>query len=120
MTDERRHHSRIAFHTPARLVLNDDSIEVVVLDISLKGALIELPANTPLELDATGTLYVILTAMDDQISMTTRIAHTEGHRAGLLCLTIDIDSVTHLRRLVELNLGDPELLERELSALIAE
>ena len=30
------------------------------------------------------------------------------------------DSVTHLRRLVELNLGNPDLLERELSALIAE
>jgi hypothetical protein len=27
--------------------------------------------------------------------------------------------MTHLRRLVELNLGDPALLERELSALIA-
>lgn len=123
MTDERRHHSRIVFHTPAELVLDSGSLEVVVLDISLKGALIELPAtiaNTPLELNATATLHVVLTAPDDQISMTTRVAHCEGQRAGLLCLAIDIDSVTHLRRLVELNLGDPELLERELSALIAE
>ena len=40
--------------------------------------------------------------------------------AGLHCLAIDIDSVTHLRRLVELNLGDPALLEREVSALVAD
>lgn len=48
------------------------------------------------------------------------MAHCNGEQAGLLCLTIDIDSVTHLRRLVELNLGDTDLLERELSHLIAE
>ncbi len=120
MTDERRHHSRIAFHTPARLVVDDTSIDVVVLDISLKGALIELPANKSVGQDATGTLHVTLTEMDDQISMSVRVAHNKGLHAGLLCLAIDIDSVTHLRRLVELNLGDPKLLERELSALIAD
>ena len=120
MTDERRHYSRIAFHAPARLVLADGNIDVVVLDISLKGALIDLPANESVVLDATGTLHVILTEMDDQISMSIRVTHSKGHHAGLLCHAIDIDSVTHLRRLVELNLGDPELLERELSALIAD
>ena len=120
MTDERRHHSRIAFHAPARLALDDGSIDAFVLDISLKGALIELPANKSIGQDATGTLHVILTEMDDQISMSIRVAHNKDRHAGLLCLAIDIDSVTHLRRLVELNLGDPELLERELSALIAD
>ena len=120
MTDERRHHSRIAFHTPARLVVNDNSIDVVVLDISLKGALIELATDKSVGQDATGTLHVTLAELDDQISMSIRVAHHEGRHAGLLCLAIDIDSVTHLRRLVELNLGDPELLERELSALISD
>jgi hypothetical protein len=37
----------------------------------------------------------------------------------LLCESIDLDSITHLRRLVELNAGDPALLERELTALVA-
>ncbi|MCG8610315.1 MAG: hypothetical protein MI864_07240, partial [Pseudomonadales bacterium] len=31
---------------------------------------------------------------------------------------IDLDSITHLKRLIELNVGDPSLIERELSALI--
>ena len=30
---------------------------------------------------------------------------------------IDLESISHLRRLVELNLGDSSLLERELAAL---
>jgi len=44
--------------------------------------------------------------------------YTEPERIGFACTHIDIDSAAHLRRLVELNLGNPELLARELSALI--
>jgi len=39
--------------------------------------------------------------------------------AKTFVLTIDVDSMTHLRRLIELNLGDPTLLERELKALVS-
>lgn len=122
MTDERRQHFRIAFHSPAELVFPDRTINVVVLDLSLKGALIRLPADTAIEDYSVCMLHVHLSnaEIDDNISMEARVAHHQGDRAGLLCLTIDIDSVTHLRRLVELNLGDPKLLERELSMLIAE
>jgi hypothetical protein len=38
---------------------------------------------------------------------------------SLSCTEIDLDSITHLRRLLELNLGDPDLIERELSDLSA-
>ena len=119
-TDDRRQYSRIAFHAPAQLVLAGATLDVVVLDISLKGALIGLPAQTVLPDGASGQLQIKLDAVDGLISMDTRVTHVGGGNAGLLCLVIDIDSVTHLRRLVELNLGDPLLLERELSALIAE
>ena len=122
MTDERRHYARIAFHSPARLVLPDAGIDVLVLDLSLKGALISLPEHASLDCGTTVTVLVQLNEheMNDQISMEARVAHAEGSRAGLRCLSIDLDSVTHLRRLVELNLGDPALLERELSALLAD
>jgi hypothetical protein len=49
--------------------------------------------------------------------MDVEVAHQENDEMGLNCKDIDVDSITHLRRLVELNLGDPKLLERELSAL---
>jgi len=122
-TDERRQHARIAFHCPAQLVFAAGKVDVVVIDISLKGALIRLPADVALQDGAICRLHVRLDETrekDEQISMETRVTHVEGGNAGLLCLVIDIDSVTHLRRLVELNLGDPLLLERELSALVAE
>ena len=120
MTEERRRYSRIAFRSPGRLVFIDCSINVVVIDLSLHGALIRLPANTLVENDALCMLHVRLNKGKDQISMECAVAHVEKRQAGLLCLTVDLDSATHLRRLVELNLGDPALLERELSTLIAE
>lgn len=119
MTDERRQHARIAFQAPAQLVLGERSLEVGVLDLSLKGALIRLPASTPISKDASGMLHVRLYENEagEQISMQIGVAYIKGVQAGVLCISIDIDSVTHLRRVLELNLGDPALLERELAAL---
>lgn len=59
-------------------------------------------------------------ATDDTatIMMSVELVHKEKGRLGFKCKHIDIDSITHLRRLVELNLGNADMLERELSALI--
>ena len=120
MTENRRQYSRIAFQAPARLVLPVNACDVKVLDLSLKGALIRLPIDLGVSEGESAQLHVRLGETEDRISMKMRIAHVEGRYAGLLCEGIDLDSVTHLRRLVELNLGDSELLDRELSFLIAE
>lgn len=124
ISDERRHHSRITFHTAAHLVVGESRINVRVLDLSLKGALVQLPDALPGAEIAPGTTCQLNISLDDvesdQIAMDAQVAHALGDHVGLLCRNIDLDSVTHLRRLVELNLGDPSLLERELSALISE
>lgn len=56
---------------------------------------------------------------DVLIAMAGELAHVEGGHAGVLCRSIDLESITHLRRLIEVNLGDPAASERELKALIA-
>ena len=118
MNEERRHYSRIAFDSPAQLVLGDQHLAVRVLDLSLKGALLGLPESVELPSGAECLLQVELDETGDRICMQNRIAHGRAGLAGLVCQSIDIDSVTHLRRLVELNLGNADLLQRELSALI--
>ena len=52
--------------------------------------------------------------------MQTRLAHHENEVFGLRCVDIDLDSMTHLRRLIELNSEDDNPLQRELSALRAD
>ena len=120
MADDRRRYTRVAFHAPARLVLPLDALDAVVIDLSLKGALIRLPAKTVIVEGESGNLHVRLGETDDRISMAVKVAHVEGRYAGVVCEGIDLDSVTHLRRLAELNLGDSDLLDRELSSFIVE
>ncbi len=113
---EQRRFSRIALDVKATLKDDSHTWETDLLDISLHGALIKVPENFEADDEQRFQLAVHLEGGPD-ICMDVDIAHREEHELGLQCHDIDVDSITHLRRLVELNLGNPELLERELSAL---
>lgn len=117
-TAERRKFWRAAFHAPARLTGSGHGVPVEVLDLSLKGALVGVPAQWTGSPGDAFELELEL-ADDASIRMHARLVHVEAGHAGLRCEHIDIDSITHLRRLVELNLGDPGQLERELAQLSA-
>ncbi|RMF12928.1 MAG: PilZ domain-containing protein [Gammaproteobacteria bacterium] len=115
MTDNRRQFSRIPFDAPARLEAPEGtSAEVHLLDICLKGVLISAPATPAPE---TGTLQIQL-GEDTAIRMSVTQVHHEPGRLGYRCDFIDLDSIAALRRLVELNLGNAELLDREFGALL--
>lgn len=88
-----------------------------LLDISLRGALLEMSANWPGVLGAKCKLQLDL-GPEATITMHATVAHMEGTRMGLRCDNIELDSITHLRRLIEMNAGDPALVERELPALL--
>ena len=53
------------------------------------------------------------------IQMQMRVVHERDNQLGLACQHIDVESISHLRRLLELNLGDASLLDRELERLFA-
>ena len=110
---ERRHFSRIEFDGPAHLQTPDVRLDVQLVDVSLKGVLLELPE--PAALPPAGAFELTIPLNEAiRIAMSLEFAHQEGTRAGFHCTHIDMDSMGHLRRLVELNLGDPEALQREL------
>lgn len=115
---DRRQFWRATFRSPVQLVDKLGAVEAELIDISLKGALLKVPSGWPGRVDDGCQLKLKLTE-GNAIVMRGRVAHVRGRRVGLFCESIDLDSITHLRRLVELNSGDPALLERELAALIA-
>lgn len=117
-SDERRRFSRIVFHRPAELESLGETARCELLDVSLKGALVEAPASFPGPKGTPCVLTVRLDAGDAVVRMEGEITHREGPTLGLRCTGIDLDSISHLRRIVELNLGDEDLLHRELSALV--
>lgn len=120
MSQERRQYSRIHFETAARLNFAGSEHPVQLLDISLKGALVQSTPPLPLATGIAVRLYLPLDVGGTAIRMDGTVTHNAQGQIGLVCTAIDLDSITHLRRLVELNLGDAALLEREWHHLVAE
>jgi hypothetical protein len=117
-SENRRRFQRVLFDADTRIEGDSGGISAKLIDISLNGALIERPKHWSA---ATGEKVTISITLDQEeafsILMQAEVAHTEEDRIGLHCEHIDMDSITNLRRLLELNLGDPVFLERELAAL---
>jgi hypothetical protein len=117
---ERRHFWRAAFHSPVRITLHGGGHAYgQLIDISLKGALLEVGPTFKAVMGEQCQMRLDL-APGATISLSGTVTHIDGQHVGLHTDNIDLDSITHLRRLVELNAGDPALLEREISALIAD
>lgn len=114
---DRRRFWRAAFQANVQLVDAIGATPAELIDISLKGALVNVPSQWSGRAGDTCRLELRL-ADDAEIAMDAVVAHVEAGRLGLRCRDIDLDSITHLRRLVEVNSGDPALLDRELAALL--
>lgn len=112
----RRHFTRIAFDQDCAWTHRGQDYSSHLIDISLKGALVKKPPQWSGKIGDTFTLDVLLSD-EVGITMDIVIAHLEEMAIGLECQSIDAESISHLRRVAELNLGQPELVHRELSAL---
>ncbi len=116
-TKEKRHFSRILFDATCTLHQGEVQWQTELLDISLKGMLAKQPNDFEANSSAPFEAVIALSETGESIIMSLKLVHQEASHLGYECEYIDIDSITHLKRLVELNLGDPELLNRELGAL---
>ncbi|MES2675011.1 MAG: PilZ domain-containing protein [Pseudomonadota bacterium] len=119
MNIDRRRFSRIDFDARVELVQGENHWQAQLLDISLKGVslaklgLYQVQVNAPL-------LVKIILSDQSSIAMSTQLIQQSIEQLRLACLTIDMHSVGHLRRLIELNLGDAEAAERELWELLSD
>ncbi|MDL0433385.1 PilZ domain-containing protein [Marinobacter sp. TBZ242] len=115
---EKRRFHRISFDADCELHWQDEVWPSEVLDISLKGILVKRPKGWDVPLKQPCEVIIHLDDHETAIVMAVELRHIEEHRLGFKCQYIDLESATHLKRLVELNLGDQALLEREFAHLI--
>jgi hypothetical protein len=115
--DNLRHYSRVPFDTKVALHVRGRELTVHLVDIALKGALVESDGAQALAIHDPCRLVLALAHGDEAITMVGRIAHLKDSHVGVECLEIDINSLTLLRRLIELNTGDAERTNQELSHL---
>ena len=116
-TVDRRRFKRIAFDARTELSQGEYIWPVKLIDLSLKGLLIEKPEPW-LGNREWHFLVDIHLNEDVAIKMDVQLTHDDHGQLGFVCKHISLESIERLRRLVELNLGDSQELERELGALI--
>lgn len=119
MTSEQRHFTRIPFNTSVILTNTRTGYKTMaeLLDISFKGVLISRPADWQDNENEHYALNLQLAGNEVEINLDVVEVHSEQDHIGFRTDHMDLDTATNLRRLVELNLGDESLLERELSEL---
>lgn len=114
---ERRRFTRLPFYAAGHIIHNGTRYDFSLQDISLKGALIRLQegaASSALPLDSRFTFVLELPASEADIEAGATAVHRDGPTVGLEFTMIDLDSITLLRRLLELNSGSPEHIKHEL------
>ncbi len=116
---EKRQFNRVDFSAPAILFQQNRHWQTNIIDISLNGALIGYPDESEGDLEQEFELNIEFEETNQIIKMFGEIVHCANHCLGFHIQCMDIDSISDLRRLVELNLGDASLLQRDITSLVS-
>ncbi len=119
MSKDRRHFQRVTYECPALLELEGrEPVAVEVENLSLKGVLLrQVPAECMPEPGQSANLELQL-APEVAIRMALEVSFCGDGRLGAHWVEIDVEGMAHLRRLLALNLGDAEQVDRELAHML--
>ncbi|EGA70159.1 hypothetical protein VISI1226_18096 [Vibrio sinaloensis DSM 21326] len=114
---ERRRFSRIVYRAQAVLSQGMSAVDASISDLSLHGLLIDCQQSALLDVNEQVDVEFTLPGSDVTIQLTGNIVGLNNNMIRLSIDHIDIESIGHLKRLVELNVGDDELLHRDIEHL---
>ncbi|NBA96471.1 PilZ domain-containing protein [Pseudomonas sp. R5(2019)] len=114
---ERRRFKRIPFDAPVELVREGHRWRTTLADVSLKGLLAKCPEDWSATVHQVFDIDIQLSP-EVHVHMKGEFNHETNDQLGFTCRYLDLHSSEHLRRLIELNLGDEKELLRELRQFI--
>jgi len=114
-----RDFKRILFSVKTELEHQDKIFTGELLDISLKGALITFSDEPSIKLNEECILRIQLPSSEITLLFDSKLVHQENQHYGFQFLSEDDVTIGHLRRLLELHLGDDAEVEHELSFLLS-
>ena len=114
---ENRRFYRTDFKTQGYITLSDQSrLTFELVNISLKGILVRMDGS-PLRMEESYDLRIKLLSSEIEIKTIAVLVHRQEDMLGFYFNEIDLDSMIHLRRLLELNTPNEGEIEKELSFL---
>lgn len=118
MTEDRHYH-RVNFDSMVEFKTSEVEYVCELVDISIRGALIAACSGATPQSGTPCQLTISLNDADEnKIIIIGTVARKIENRVGIHCESIDVNSMTHLRKLIEYNLGDVELVNRDFDALV--
>ena len=106
MGREKRRFRRAEFETRGTATHGRTVVAFSVINLSLKGALVNPDDSDAFPLGTTVSLSIELPGSDLTIVADAEYIHREYEYLGFRFVLVDIESIPHLRRLVELNAPD--------------
>ena len=110
--------SRFPYHANAVLIRLPRLYEVTLIDISAHGALVGLKGNAEIMVGDQTRLRVLTEKGNQAFEVEALVAYRLEQSIGLKMSSIDHHAKRTLHRLIEMNLGTPDLDSRTLPALL--
>ena len=115
-----RNFRRVPFEAEVTLAFGQDIRSGELLDVAMKGAMVG--TDTPL-LNTLGdkcSLCISLSGTTISLNFEAELVHSVENRYGFKFISENLVTLTHLRKLIELNTGDAEATRSELSAWLSQ
>lgn len=110
-----RRFRRVPFIAAVDVSVNSCHWSGTLIDVALKGALVELEGEACIPLESRSHLSITLPGTTVSLDFEGILVHRAQNHYGFKFVSEDLVTLTHLRKLVELNTGDPEATQLELA-----
>ena len=110
---EQRFFRRIPFHTEAELHIAEAPYSCELVDLALQGALFKVEHELPLAIGDRSKITIALPSSDLTMEFIGELIHHRGSFYGFIFISEDVVTMGHLRRLLELNFGNGDAVDRE-------
>jgi hypothetical protein len=114
-----RHFRRIHFETEVSLGAGDKTYTGQLFDVALKGAMIGTETPLPFTIGDKCNLGIVLPGTPISLNFQAELIHQEELCYGFKFISESLETLTHLRKLIELNTGDAEATRSELSTWLS-
>ncbi len=116
--EEKRRFGRISCFENVIVQCGKGNVEATILDISLKGALLEFTDDLIMREGDKCLISLNLKDSDVFLQFLAESIHNREHRAGVKFVRMDIDSFIHLRNLLETRAANPQQVRDEIAFLM--
>jgi hypothetical protein len=113
LMEEKRRFNRVTCEEKLLVGFDGNIIRAKLLDISLKGALVEFENVVTFRNGDILNITLSLDNSDVVLQFGSKVMHRSNNVAGVRIIHIDLDSMIHLRSYIEARTMDPEQVVKE-------